>query len=284
MPNKPDLAFEALGTHWQLTFLGDAVSETVAEHIIATVSAFERAYSRFLPDSLLGQLNHHKVLRKPPHKLIRMLSFANEMYEASGGIFDISVGGTLNRLGYGKADPVVDRQSELWHKIIITNDTIRIPENCQLDFGGFGKGWLIDELAELLEDAGCSHYVINGGGDIRINANNPVEVALEHPLDPTRMIGTTRITHGALGVSSSVKRVWRQNGKAYHHIIDPRTTTSSASEVISTFVRANTARIADAAATILLVEPGLEEQLAARFNLKTILIKRDQLRRAARIS
>jgi thiamine biosynthesis lipoprotein len=160
----------------------------------------------------------------------------------------------------------------------MNQDEIRIPDDAELDFGGFGKGWLIDDLGRLLRDEGYDQFVINGGGDILVSSPSPIEFALEHPTDSTKKIGTTRISQGALAVSSSVKRAWKQGDKSYHHIIDPRLGGSSDSVIISTYVKADSALIADTMATLLLIAPEQDETLRQQFSLETILLNQRQLK------
>lgn len=274
-PQIQKIEFEALGTHWWIEIWNDPPQSSV-QCIVNEVARFERTYSRFKPDSQFSILNRQKRLVQPTTELLAMLAFAKEMHETSNGIFNISVGGTLARTGYGRGQSA-HTDNHLWEKIIIRDDEIVLPNECEIDFGGFGKGWLIDRVGALLRNEGHTHYVINGGGDILVSAPNPIELALEHPLDPSQMIGNTRLVRGALAVSSSVKRAWVQGGIHYHHIIDPRTDSSSSSDILTTYVRADSALIADTMATILLIEPSLNQPLSTKYNLQTILLNRTQL-------
>ena len=275
MMPKPSLEFDALGTHWWIELPENSDVEDIKGTLLNHVSSFENNYSRFLPNSYIGRLNTDKKLLGPSRELLDMLIFAQQMYMVSKGIFNISVGGTLARFGYGKSKTNAKLKMEFWDHIIMTEQVIRMPDDIELDFGGFGKGWLIDKLATLLEKEGCHYFVINGGGDIFVKSDVPVELALEHPLDDSLKIGTTRINHGALAVSSSVKRSWKQGMKKHHHLIDPRRGESSDSPIIATYVRADTALIADTMATILLIAPELRDSLTNQYNLQTILLNKE---------
>lgn len=271
---KSVIEFDALGTHWWIELIGSFADTELVNALTERVSSFERDYSRFDPESLVGKLNEQKYLNNPPEEMRNMLQFAKDMYQATDGVFNISVGGSLTKIGYGKGAKNAKLDPHLWDDVKITKKRISIPEDCELDFGGFGKGWLIDSLGALLQQHGRTQYVINGGGDILVQSNKPVELALEHPKDETRKIGTTRIVRGALASSSSIKRAWKKGGKRQHHIIDPRTGKPSKSQVISTFVRANSALVADVMSTILLIAPELNERLRDAYQLKTILLNK----------
>lgn len=270
---KSVIEFDALGTHWWITLIDSLADGALTSALTSRIEQFERDYSRFDASSLIGQLNATKQLNNPPDELIAMLRFAKEMYTASGGVFNISVGGSLTGLGYGKGSDSAKADQAIWDSVSITKRKITIPADCELDFGGFGKGWLIDELGTLLKAHGRNQFIINGGGDILVNTAKPVELALEHPQDSTKKVGVTRIQNGALASSSAIKRTWKQGGKKQHHIIDPRSGKPSKSNVVSTFVRANSALVADVMATILMIAPELNEKLRETYQLKTILLK-----------
>lgn len=275
---KPKIEFESLGTYWWIEILDELDDSDIEAVILQRVQAFHNDYSRFIPESYIGRLNKQKVLKNPQQELLDMLTFARDMFRETDGMFNISVGSTLGQLGYGTADATSRVHSDIWSYVTFNSSHVTIPADVEIDLGGFGKGWIIDEIGKILRAHGHEHFVINGGGDILVSSIEPIELALEHPLDDTQMIGTTRITQGALAVSSTKKRVWKQGDVTYHHIIDPRTAQPSSSQVAATYVRAKTALVADTLATVLLIDPSQEKKLTDTYRLKTILINEDQLK------
>jgi len=264
--------FEAIGTHWWLERLdGGRFNDSIREAFATYTTEFDRRYSRFRDDSLIIQLALRGVLRHPPTEMTTMLKYAEELYKASDGVFNPCVGAVLHTLGYGSRSHA--GQSGPFNKLVsLSAAEIRVPKGLVLDFGGFGKGWLIDEYARILREHGVKEYIVNGGGDLYVEAAKPISFALEHPYDPALKIGDIQITKGALAASSTVKRAWRDGNKVYHHIIDPRTGMSSETDIVATFVQADSALIADSLATILIIRPDLKESLDKRYNAKTLLI------------
>lgn len=268
--------FDAIGTHWLVESLDDRpIGAEVRQRLTEMHERFDASYSRFRNDSLVAALAKQGYLPEPPSELLAMLDFAHEMYVASDGAFNPSVGAALHAMGYGSREHGGKTVADIWKHISYTPDHIRVPAGTMLDFGGFGKGWLIDVFARELSHYGHERYIINGGGDIYISSDAPIEFALEHPYDPTRTFGQTRITQGALAASSTIKRTWQSGDQRHHHIIDPATNASSTTGIVATYVRADTALIADTMATILLLRPELEHQLAARYGLQVILVPED---------
>lgn len=207
-----------------------------------------------------------------------MFRFARDMFEFSAGVFNISVGGGLNSLGYGDTKSGAAIKQDFWANVIVDDKLISIPKGSAVDLGGFGKGWLIDSFAEILIKNKVNWFIINGGGDLLVRSDRPIEIVLEHPFDSSKKIGQTRITSGALAASSTLKRVWKYNGNNHNHIIDPFSGESSDGSVIGTFVKADSSLIADTMATILIIKPELDSILKEKFDLKTILLDKSQFK------
>lgn len=275
-PDTNTLEFDALGTHWWIELLGGAWTPNTQKKIVRIIQEFHSDYTRFDDSSYIGRLNAQKYLTAPPKELRRMLECARDFHAQSNGVFNISVGGELARRGYGHTGQGIIT-AEFWNEVKLTPGEIRIPGEISIDLGGLGKGWLIDKISDTLGELGYAEYIVNGGGDLRVCSAKPIEIALEHPYDPSLSVGTTKITCGALGVSSAAKRRWRHGGVSQHHLIDPRTGAPSESDIACTFVRASTATVADICATILCIAPELESHLSAIHTLKTIILHHSQL-------
>lgn len=236
-------------------------------------------YSRFIEKSLLSQLNKNKKLSKPPEQMVAMLLYAREISLVTNGIFNITVGGVLDSIGYGNGTQANDcMQSDVfWEQVVINKDTISIPASTAIDFGGFGKGWLIDDIANMLTKQGVGQYVINGGGDIFVSSKDSQHVALEHPYNAKESIGETALQNQALAVSSQYKRTWKNKGRTHSHIIDPRTKHSVQNTVAAVYVRAATARVADVVASTILIDPKQKAALEKHYNCQIRIVYDQQL-------
>lgn len=266
--------FDAIGTHWWLEMLSD--QEFTDELIAAlhrTADLFDQRYSRFRDDSLVSELARTGRLSNPPEELLRMLDFCKEVYEVTDGAFDIAVGATLHRLGYGERAHGRALPKDIWSDIVYTKHEVTIPRGLMLDLGGCGKGWLINLFVDVLRQVGIDEFIVNGGGDIYCQSDTPIEFALEDPYDPTKRIGQTQITHGALAASNTIKRAWLDGDEHKHHIIDPERDDSSDTGIVASYVRADSALIADTMATIMILRPETQEALSERYNLQVILVK-----------
>ena len=78
-----------------------------------------------------------------------------------------------------------------------------------------------------------------------------MRVGLEHPRDPSKAVGVVELHDGALAASASNRRAW---GAGLHHVLDA-VTGEPTNDVIATWALADTAMLADGAATALFFDP-----------------------------
>ena len=266
--------FDSIGTHWWIELLDDSTfDDALIATLQRTADQFDQRYSRFRDDSLVSKLYKEGRLAHPPAEMLRMLEFAHAMYDVSDGAFDLTVGNDLHRMGYGKR--VIAKHTDdtsLWDQIVVTPAEIIYPDGVMLDFGGLGKGWLIDQFSRDLMLAGKQSFIVNGGGDLYVRSQEPIEFSLEDPHDNSKRIGQIKIARGALAGSNTLKRTWAVGSTQKHHIIDPTTHDSSRTAIVASYVAAESALIADVMATILILRPELKERLVERYHLKAMLV------------
>jgi thiamine biosynthesis lipoprotein len=264
------LTFDALGTAWHI-FLEEAPDQN---SILELVRSFEDRYSRFQPESLVSQLNDQKCLSNPPEELRQMLEYCLHMYKETEGLFNISIGATLELHGYGRRPDSNARVSENLHEdLVIRPDEIWIAPHMRLDFGGFGKGWLLDLLVAQFREKGVTKYLINGGGDIAVG-DDAEKLFIEHPFMPKQHVGSVTIHNAALAGSSNNKRRWHsEDGNEFGHIHHP-TAVRTKLETSAAHVIAPTALLADTLATVLiLADDPLRDRLAATFAVDYLIIE-----------
>jgi len=276
--------FPALGTHWWVEIWDETrglTDDEIKDFVVRFCSDFEARFSRFQPSSLISQLNRDREVTTDP-ELRAILTYGITLYRRTRGMFNILTGHILEARGYDGAYSFIDKGSaglaagNPLTDLCITNDTIKVHVG-NVDLGGFGKGWLIDSVTELLRDRfGLEQFLINGGGDIYAThqSNQPIEIYLEDPLEPGAIVGSTRLKNRAFAASSPHKRAWPIKGAAgaeQHHIVSLQNDRGPASVKDVIYLTAPTATDADAFATTLLqVEDTIARDLAEQNSL-TIL-------------
>lgn len=276
------LKFSGLGTHWQILVDGHKISPTLEKEILAEASAFEQQFSRFVDESEVSQINRRGAGKYPvSDELKTILSFGLELMEKSAGAFNPGVANILSAYGYdnklqlkpnASLKPVKGGISYSDNKLILTG-------KAQLDLGGWGKGYLIDRLYELLLANQQPYFLIDGGGDFRGTTKRSGQawrIALEHPGDEQLALGVVELKNGALANSG----ISHRRAGNFHHLIDYKA-ARPARTFLSSHVLAPTATIADGLATALFVSPPLiRQKLARSYPIEFLLI--DQYLQAQR--
>lgn len=273
--------FGALGTQWEIA-TGDPLDDGLRQLIRKRINDFEQTYSRFRDDSLVAHIAAARGggrFRFPEDSRV-LFDLYDRLYEATGGAVDPLVGRSLELLGYDAtysltpATPAVREAEALarpkWSSDVIREGTAVVTHApLVVDVGAAGKGYLVDLVSEILRTAGVTDFLIDGSGDLRHSGQSPIRVGLEHPFDPTLVIGVSNLRDVALCASAVNRRAWADG---LHHVLDART-GNPVHHVVATWVVAADAATADGLATALFVTA--PEKLAETFSFAYVRVFAD---------
>ena len=158
--------------------------------------------------------------------------------DLTGGAFDITIAPLMDLWGFGLKNQV-PTPSLIEEKLRFVNyKRIALEENnyevyledkgMALDLGGIAKGYIVDRGMEVLEDNGIKMAFLNAGGDIRLIGGKPEDepwvVGIKNPRDEdglNPLKGKISLFDSAVVTSGDYQRYFEEDGRRYHHIIDP---------------------------------------------------------------
>jgi len=253
LPHRRD--FAAIGTAWSIE-TAEPVDDAVGAAIDRRIESFDRDWSRFREDSLVARIAREAGVYRLPPEAGPLLDLYRDLYEATDGAVSPLVGRALERLGYDRAYSLRDSgeraASPEWNDALAWDgEQLSALRPVTLDVGAAGKGYLVDLVADLLRAGGHTRFVVDASGDLLHAGPDHTRVGLEHPLDASKAIGIALVGNRALAASASNRRAW---GNGLHHVIDA-TTGLPTSNVVATWVVADTALVADGLATGLFFAP-----------------------------
>lgn len=279
-PAEPmtEVRFPAFGTHCLIRHVlpaGSAAAEAFTRAVREWVVRFEERYSRFRADSIVGRINAAAgSWVEIDVETEQMLAICEALHRMTGGILD-ATSGPLLRLWDYKRRPVVlpdatavaqARALVGWNLVERRPGAVRLPRvGMSLDFGGWGKEWAVDAIAEIARQCGATDCLIDFGHDIRGLGRPPGRpawhVGLEDPARPGEHRGSIALTAGC-GVASSgdYLRCFEHEGRRYGHIVDARSGRPVDNGVLQVTVVARTcfeAGVLSTTAFILGPEQGL---------------------------
>jgi FAD:protein FMN transferase len=244
-PEVDSRHFDAMGTTCSL-FAEDA-DLVEGERWVRRMGA---RLTRFSPDSELSQLNAHRGRWFPVSgELESVLLAALEAYRMSSGLVNAAVLPSMVAIGYSRSldegHPVATLDGArplppLPEVLEVRAGGARVAAGSGVDLGGIAKGWMADQLSDVLAPS-C---VVNLGGDLRVRGRWPIGMGE----------ATLMLRDQGAATSSTRKRRWG----GVHHLIDPRTGRPAQTGLGDVSVVAATAFEAEVVAkTALLLGPTL---------------------------
>lgn len=233
------VACRAMSTPVRLVFRAPnpALADEFQRTTISWIARFEARYSRFLPNSIVGQINANAGFDwiELDEETEALFSICDQMHALSRGIFDPAALPLL-RLWDWKANPpkipdesAIESARELcgWDKVHRRPRAIRLPvAGMGIDLGGIGKEYAVDQVLHMARDRGIHDIMIDIGQDLRVSGRPPSRdgwyIGLEEPEQPGQCWTAVRLTDHAVATSGDYFRSFVRDGRRYGHILDPR--------------------------------------------------------------
>ncbi len=235
--------FYALGSEIFITLVAsnDFPFEKTFSDIQNQIVAFETGFSRFLPNSELSQFNENAGETRKVSAAFRSLLLASKkMAEQTEGLFNPFILPALQKAGYKGSWPspanlaetidFSDRTIFPSSELQIYKDTAKIPPGAALDFGGIGKGYLLDQLHNALRPKGLHGYWLSLGGDLLCTGRDLGDAAwtirVQHAKKLDTAIAVIKNDDGKplfIATSGITKRRGYAANGSWHHLINPQT-------------------------------------------------------------
>jgi thiamine biosynthesis lipoprotein len=233
-----------MGTIAHVVVVGehDTHERALAEAAVQRLFDLEQRWTRFHADSEVSRLNAHAG--RPVLVSVetwQLVAHAVECWRRTHGLFDPTTGPALCAAGYdrdfsdvaarsgrvtaGPAAPAPGCADIVLDDVVLT---VTLPLAVEFDAGGIGKGLAADLVFESLREAGARGALVNVGGDLRAGGEPPNGATWEVDVASPAVLGNDAfrisLLEGAVATSSRTERRWHtSDGRAMHHLIDPRT-------------------------------------------------------------
>ena len=196
--------------------------------------------------------------------------------ELTGGLFDVTTGPLIDLWAIDPPYGHVPTQQELdavlplidYRDIEFLQDsTIELKkEGMIVNLGAIAKGTIADEVKDYLIDRGVKNAMINLGGNILLVGSklggNDFSIGIQDPNDDRgRYLLIVHINDEALVSSGDYERYFEQDGKIYHHILNPETGYPADTNIKQVTIVAPESEMADGLSTSVLLL-GLKDGIA----------------------
>jgi len=250
----------------------DAATEHAVE-ALDLVESIEDQLSVYRNRSEVSQLNCLAATRpvKVDARLFSLLQTVRKLYDETDGAFDVTAGPLIKVWGFYRREGKLPSDEVLQEALACVGSvhvelaeattTVEFDrEGVEVNFGGIGKGFALDQCKSLLRSCGVSDFMIHGGNSSVLASGRRAgasegqgwKVGIRHPSRPERRIAEINLQDRSIGTSGTGTQHFYHQGKKYGHIIDPRD-GQPVDGILSTTVVAPSAAIADALSTAFYV-------------------------------
>ena len=247
-----------LNTAVQITIY-DSQDKALLDDCLALCDKYELIFSRTNEKSELYKLNHRKnTSDKDPNAdgqttpypvsgtadtwhisedLASLLSQGLSITRESDGAFDIAIAPLTSLWDFTAEDPRVPDDAAIQKAlplcssdgVTIDGQDITLPsDDIQFDVGAIAKGYIADRLKDFLMKKGVKSAIINLGGNVLCIGSKPdgtpFKIGIQKPFaDRNETEAVMDITGKSVVSSGIYERCFKQDGKLYHHILNPQT-------------------------------------------------------------
>ena len=245
----------------------DASAEAAADAAVEEIQRLEDLLSATQEDSEIGVLNRKKTV-KASEDTLTLIRRALEIGRETDARFNIAVYPLIKAWGFPDRDYRIPSGEEL-DELLPAADLffIQIDENSgtivltddrtEIDLGGIAKGYTSACLMELFRDKGIEHAIVSLGGNVQVLGTkpdgDPWRIGIEDPLKQGDLLGILETADCAVVTSGGYERYFEEDGKKYHHILNPADGYPADSGLVSATVISPDGTLADALSTALFV-------------------------------
>jgi len=265
-----------MGTRCAVELWSDdkAKGEAAITSVFDDMKRIDRLMSTWKENTEISKVNReggtHPV--KISRELFKLLQVSVEYSELTRGAFDItyaSVGYLYDfKKGVHPDQKAIDQALPgiNWRHMVLDEKKTTVfftRPGMRIDLGGIAKGYSVDRGIEILQKQGITRAMVNAGGDTRIIGDRfgkPWVVGVRDPDHEGKVFLRLPLTDTAFSTSGDYERYFDENGKRFHHIIDPKTGDSARKCRSVTIISGNATRTDALTKSVFIMGP--EEGIA----------------------
>ena len=274
-----------MGTSYNIKYLSSPkvskTDEQITKVIADSLLLINNLMSTYSKESEISRFNQSAIntwfsISKDTYEVILQ---AQELSELTMGSFDITVAKLVDLWGFGPtlqadqvplAEDIAGLLQDVGYQQIEVKDTpyaLLKRKNLSIDLSAIAKGYAVDIIAGVLDNADIDNYLVEIGGEIRAKGakqdGSAWRIAIESPVVTERAVHKViELNDYGVATSGDYRNYFEKNGKRYSHTIDPITGYPITHKLASVTIIAQTTALADALATAFMV---MGEEKSIRF-------------------
>ncbi len=264
--------------------------QTAVEQELVRINALMSTWQADSALSLFNAIESTEPQRLAP-EIIHLLRVAQTISEQTNGAYDVTRGNVFSLWGFG-ADNAAGHMAPAastieqalatsgFRQLQIHADTVsKASPSLSVDLSSIAKGYAVDQVGTVLEEAGIFDYLVEIGGEIRTRgralSGGRWRIGVESPSDASKPERGIVVGDAHMASSGDYRNVNEIEGRRISHIMDGRTGQPVTHNLAAVTVLHESTALADAWATAFLVlgfeaawEIASRDALAASFALR----------------
>jgi thiamine biosynthesis lipoprotein len=235
---------------------------------MARVEEIHADMSAMLPGNGVDRLNNADGQWVTlPADTLHLLARAKDYAALSGGAFDVTIAPLVNLWGIGTDHAAVPSDEAIATLLpLVGADGLELEGNkarlakpdAKIDLGGIAKGYACEESVRILRENGITRAVLDYGGNVFVlgekSRGTGWRVGVRNPVTPEAgILGTLTLSDRAVVTSGGYERFFEEDGRLYHHVLNPATGYPAESGLLSVTIVCADATGADALSTACFV-------------------------------
>lgn len=229
--------------------------DALAKKVWSYLRGVDGVFNVYRADSEVGRIN---IMEKRDGVVVSgdlacALRLSRLVFAKSAGAFDPTVGRLVQTWKQAAREGAIPAREKIekalascgLDKVTLRGERLSVASpGLRFDFGGLVKGLAVDRAIELLRAGGARAALVQIGGETAAfglsERRAPHVIGIQHPEHLDRIRARISAPDPAAGISVSTSGNYRNpvviDGKAFYHIVDPRTGRPADTRVLSVSV------------------------------------------------
>lgn len=259
----------------RISFYAGENGGSLMDRCLEMCADFENTFSRTDSGSELYAVNHRDTdAVQVSDDMARLVELGLTCYELSGGKFDITVAPLSDIWDFKSENAHVPQPEAIADALAkvgasgvhVDGNTLTFDSpDTMIDLGALVKGYAADALKEYLTGEGVTSGLIDLGGNVLAIGTKPDgtpwRIGIQQPFaDYSETAAVLDIDDQTVVSSGIYERFFKQDGRIYHHILDPDTGYPAESDILGVSIICDSSLAGDAMSTTCLALGSLEAE------------------------
>lgn len=230
---------------WTTVLMGSPIilslfvdNRDLAARVFRLIQRYEDALTVNRAVSQVMAINHAAGLHpvKVSGAVFDLIRCAKEASMVGGSAFNLAIGPLVKLWRIGFQGSRVPDRDEIADRLLLTRPTDVILDTAdrsvflaragmEIDLGAIAKGYIADRVRDFLRQQGVEQALINLGGNV-LTLGAPQgtwSVGVKKPFAAAdTLVGVVEVANKSVVTSGIYERWFEQDGRRWHHILDPR--------------------------------------------------------------